>query len=116
VRELPANERRRIMAQSFIAGMDILMIAKSDFNGAWTYFQQLNASRLPAAEPAELVRITGLGSWEALLAKFQARVQESAARIKAAKQKVGATASFVGSGAPKEASAEIAAEYRRLTQ
>jgi beta-glucosidase-like glycosyl hydrolase len=116
VRELPANERRRVMAQSFLAGMDILMISKADFNGAWAYFQQLNAGELPQSEQAELMRLTGINDGETLALKFRARVQESAARIRASKEKVGTLHSYIGRGEPRAATTEIAAEYRRLTQ
>ena len=36
------------MARAFLAGIDILMIAKTDFSGAWGYFQEIYADMLPA--------------------------------------------------------------------
>lgn len=115
-RSLQPVEKRRLMARSFLAGMDMLMIAKADFNGAWTYFQEIHASQLPAAEQAALVAATGERDWPALVTKFKARVEESAARIKAAKAKVGAAATYVRDGEPRKASADLVDEYQRLTR
>lgn len=116
MRNLTPVEKRRMMARSVLAGMDILMIAKADFSGAWDYFQALLASQLPAAEQAELVAATHEADFAAVLAKFRARVRESAGRIRAAKSRVGLSTSFAGQGEPRAASAELADEYRRLTR
>lgn len=115
-KNLTPIEKRRLMARSFLAGMDILMIAKADFNGAWDYFQSVYAGQLPEAEQAALVHDAGERDWASLTAKFRHRVEESAERIKAAKTKVGPAANMVGRGEPKNASTDIAAEYKRLTQ
>ena len=109
-------EKRRLMATSFLAGMDVLMIAKADFAGAWDYFQALLANQLPAEEQALLVSGAHLQDRTALIERFKARVTESAARIHAVKTKVGPTASFVREGEPKSASADLVGEYQRLTQ
>lgn len=116
VKGLSATQRNRLMARSFLAGMDILMISKADFNGGWDYFQNVYAGTLPAAEQAALVSEAGEPSFAALQTKFKARVTESAKRIKTAKDKVGPVASFAGRGEPREASKEYQSEYARLTQ
>ncbi len=115
-KDLPAIEKRRMMARTFLAGMDILMISKVDFNGAWTYFQQLQSSELPATEQAALVEATGLGNWNAVVARFRERSRESAARIRDAKSRVGRLSSYVGSGEARASTTELQAQYRRLTQ
>ena len=109
-------EKRRLMATSFLAGMDVLMIAKTDFAGAWDYFQALLANQLPADEQALLVSGAHLQDRAALQERFKARIAESAKRIHAVKTKVGPGAGFVGHGEPKSASADLVAEYQRLTQ
>lgn len=115
-RGLSPIEKRRLMARAFVAGVDILMIAKADFNGAWDYFQMVSADQLPADEKTALVQATGAADWASLRAKFRARVTESAARIKDAKTKVGPSSDFAGTGAPSTVSRELVDEYRRLTQ
>jgi beta-glucosidase-like glycosyl hydrolase len=109
-------EKQRLMAQSFYAGMDILMIAKAEFLGAWSYFQEIYANQLPASEQQALVAATHEPNFAAFLAKFKDRVDESAARVHAAKSAVGPVASFMGKGEARAASADIVAEYEQLTR
>ena len=116
MRGLSPIEKRRLMARSFLAGMDILMIAKADFGGAWDYFQAIDANQLPAEEQSALVSAAHEQDWTSLHAKFKARVAESAARIKASKSAVGPAASFMKQGLPSAASADLVADYRRLTE
>jgi beta-N-acetylhexosaminidase len=115
-RGLSPIEKRRLMARAFIAGVDVLMIAKADFNGAWDYFQMLSADQLPADEKAGLVKAAGASDFPSLRAKFRARLRESSERIKDAKTKVGPSSEFAGTGEPRAASRELVDEYRRLTQ
>lgn len=115
-RGLSPMEKRRLMARSFLAGMDILMIAKSDFVGAWDYFQSVYAGSLPAAEQAALVRDAHEADWASLVARFKSRVEESTARIAAVKRRVGRSADFVGVGEPRAASRPLVDEYERLTR
>ena len=104
------------MARSTLAGMDILMIAKTDFLGAWTYFQSLLAGQLSAAEQAGLVADAHETDFPTLQAKFKARVTESAARIKAAKTQVGPVANMMGTGPATNASQDLVGQYQQLTQ
>jgi beta-glucosidase-like glycosyl hydrolase len=115
-KDLTPTEKRRLMARSFVAGMDILMIAKAEFIGAWDYFQQIFASQLPEAEQQALASAAHEPDFASFLAKFKARVGESAARIKAAKTAVGPAASFIKQGEARAASTDLVPEYRRLTQ
>jgi len=114
MRGLTPIQRQRMMARAFLAGNDILMIAKGDFSGAWGYFQMVYANRLPAAEIAELVAATGYASWDDLRAKFRARIIESAARIRGVKAAVGWSTSFMKTGPARNASSELTGEYRDL--
>jgi beta-glucosidase-like glycosyl hydrolase len=109
-------EKQRLMARSFIAGMDILMIAKTDFSGAWDYFQMLNAGTLADAEKTAITQAAGFHDFASLQAKFKARVIEASARIHASKHKVGPVAGMVGTGPASNASKDLVAEYQRLTQ
>jgi beta-glucosidase-like glycosyl hydrolase len=109
-------EKRRLMARAFLAGMDVLMIAKTDFSGAWDYFQALYANQLPAAEQAALVSATHAADFPAIQAKFAARVDESAARIRSVKKAVGPSASFAGTGPANATSGDLVAEYKHLVQ
>jgi beta-glucosidase-like glycosyl hydrolase len=102
------------MARAFLAGIDILMIAKSDFSGAWGYFQEVYANMLPAAEQQALMDATGYTSWDDLRAAFRARITESAARIRTAKAAVGLSTSHTGTGAATNASTGLVGEYRTL--
>lgn len=113
-RGLTPIQRQRLMARAFLAGVDILMIAKSDFSGAWGYFQEVYANMLPAGEMTELMTATGFTSWDELRAAFRARITESAARIRSVKSTVGLSTSFMKTGAAKEASADLTGEYREL--
>jgi beta-glucosidase-like glycosyl hydrolase len=115
-KNLQPIEKRRLMARSFLAGMDILMIAKAEFNGAWSYFQEVYAGQLPAAEQAALVSAAGERDWPTLLRKFKERVAVSAKRIKMAKSRVGDAATYVRDGEPRKASADLVDEYQRLTR
>lgn len=114
MRGLEAIKRQRMMAQTFLAGMDILMIAKTEFNGAWSYFQLVWSDRLPEAEKAELVRAAGYASWTELRAAFRARVLESAARIKTVKTSLGRITAHLGAGPATAASSSLIGEYRDL--
>ncbi len=116
MRGLPAIERQRKMAQAFLAGMDILMISKTEFSGAWGYFQMVWANRLPTAEQAALTQAAGFASWDELRSAFKARVEESATRIREVKAAVGRSTSFMGTGPATNASAALTAEYVRLSQ
>ncbi len=115
-RSLSVIEKRRLMARSFLAGMDILMIAKADFAGAWDYFQTIYANQLPAAEQAALVNAAHERDWATLQVKFKARVAESSERVRAAKTTVGSPADYVQEGEPRASSTDLVAEYHRLTQ
>ena len=109
-------QKQRLMLRSFIAGMDVLMIAKAEFNGAWDYFQMLNAGVLSDAEKQAITAEAGYPSFAALQGKFKERVQESAQRVQAAKHKVGPVAGMIGQGPATNASRDIVAEYQRLTR
>jgi beta-glucosidase-like glycosyl hydrolase len=113
---ISTTAKQRLMARSFVAGMDILMIAHADFLGAWDYFQQLFAGTLPAAEQAQLATDAGEPNFAAFQDKFKARVTESAARIKSVKDRVGKIASFAKTGPASSASTDLVGEYQRLTR
>jgi beta-N-acetylhexosaminidase len=113
-RGLTAIERQRLMARAFLAGIDILMIAKSDFSGAWGYFQEVYADMLPVAEQQALMAATGYTSWDELRAKFNARIVESAARIRSVKATVGKSTTFMKTGPATAASTDLVGEYRQL--
>lgn len=113
---LSPTEKRRLMARAFLAGIDVLMIAKADFDGAWDYFQMVQADQLPEGEKQALVEAAGAADWATLRAKFRARLAESAARIKEAKTKVGSSSEFAGTGEPRAASRDLVEEYQRLTR
>src|SRR5262249_31743772 len=98
VRGITPMEKRRLMARSFLAGMDILMIAKADFAGAWDYFQALHANQLPPAEQTALVAATHEPDFAAVLRKFRARVAGSAERIRAVKSAVASSTPVAGEG------------------
>jgi beta-glucosidase-like glycosyl hydrolase len=108
--------KQRLMARSFVAGMDILMIAKADFNGAWDYFQQIFAGQLAPAEQQQLASDAHEPNFAAFQDKFKARVAESAERIKAAKSRVGKIATFAKTGEARAASTDLVPEYQRLTR
>jgi beta-glucosidase-like glycosyl hydrolase len=114
-RNLTAIQRQRLMARAFLAGIDILMIAKTDFTGAWGYFQEVYADMLPAAEKQALVAATGYASWDDLRAAFLARVAESGARIHAVKAAIGPSTSFMKTGRASAASADLVGEYHELS-
>ncbi|HTL35919.1 MAG TPA: glycoside hydrolase family 3 N-terminal domain-containing protein, partial [Kofleriaceae bacterium] len=107
-------QRQRLMARAFLAGIDILMISKVDFTGAWGYFQEVYANMLPVAEQQALLAATGIASWDELRAKFKARITESVARIRAAKAAVGPSTSFMKTGPATAASTDLVGEYRQL--
>jgi len=113
-RGLTALERQRLMARSFLAGIDILMIAKTDFSGAWGYFQEVYADMLPASEQQALVAAAGFASWDDLRAAFRARVTESAARIRSVKSTLGLSTSNMQTGPANAASTDLVGEYRQL--
>jgi beta-glucosidase-like glycosyl hydrolase len=115
-KNLTPVQKRRLMARAFLAGIDVLMIAKTDFAGAWDYFQMLFAGQLPVAEQAALVADAKEADFATLQAKFKTRVAESADRINTAKSKVGPVASFVKEGPATDASADLVGDYERLTQ
>jgi beta-glucosidase-like glycosyl hydrolase len=116
MKNLSPMEKRRMMARSFLAGMDMLMIAKTDFAGAWDYFQSVFSGELPAAEQQALANDSGSESFAAIQAKFRERVAESAERIAASKKRVGLVATFEKTGEPRAASTDLVDEYRRLTK
>jgi beta-glucosidase-like glycosyl hydrolase len=112
-------EKFRLMAQAFLAGIDILMIAQADFGGrggAWDYFQALNANQLPPAEKAALSDATKLADFDAVHTRFVSRLAESAARIRAAKSAAGSSLDFAKTGAPNAGSADLVAEYKSLVR
>jgi beta-glucosidase-like glycosyl hydrolase len=111
---ISAIERERLMARAFLAGIDILMIAKTDFSGAWGYFQEVYADMLPAAEQQALIAATGYASWQALRDAFRARITESAAHIRSVKSTIGLSTSFMKSGPATSASTDLVGEYRQL--
>ncbi|HEY8074315.1 MAG TPA: glycoside hydrolase family 3 N-terminal domain-containing protein, partial [Labilithrix sp.] len=115
-KNLDGMGKRRLMLQSFLAGMDMLMIAHADFLAAWDYFQAAYASQLPAVEQTALLQATHLESWDALHAKLALRVDESAARIHAAKSLVGSSLQFAGTGPADAHSADLVREYRALAR
>ena len=106
--------KQRLMARSFVAGMDMLMIAHADFNGAWDYFQQIFAGTLAPAEQQQLASDAGEPSFSSFQTKFKARLTEAAARIKASKDRVGKSSSFAKAGEARRASADIVDEYQQL--
>ncbi len=115
-KNLDGMGKRRLMLQSFLAGMDMLMIAHADFVAAWDYFQAAYANQLPPSEQAALVAATKLGSWDAVHARMVARVDESAARIHAAKSAVGSSLQFASSGPANANSGDLVSEYKSLAR
>jgi beta-glucosidase-like glycosyl hydrolase len=115
-KNLTPLQKRRLMVRAFLAGIDVLMIAKTDFAGAWDYFQTLFAGQLSASEQAALVADAKEQDLATLQAKFKARVAESAERIRSAKSKVGAVATFVKDGPANDASQDLVTEYKTLTR
>jgi beta-glucosidase-like glycosyl hydrolase len=113
-RGLTPIERQRLMARAFLAGIDILMIAKSDFSGAWGYFQEVYADMLPAAEQQALMAASGYRSWADLRGAFRARITDSAARIRSVKATVGLSTSFMKTGPATAASTDLVGTYRSL--
>jgi beta-glucosidase-like glycosyl hydrolase len=108
-------ERQRLMARSFLAGIDILMIAKTDFSGAWGYFEEVYANLLPVAEQQALVKAAGYPSWDALRTAFRARITESVTRIRGVKSKLGPATSAMKTGPATNASTDLVTEYRSLS-
>lgn len=115
VKNLSAIERQRMAARAFLSGIDILMIAKTDFTGTWGYFQELYAGLLPAAEQQALVTATGYASFDDVRAAFRARVDESAARIHTVKVALGPATAAMGTGPATNASLDLVPEYRQLS-
>lgn len=109
-------EKQRLMARSFDSGMDILMIAKAEFSGAWDYFQMLNAGTLGDAEKAAITEAAGYSDFGALQTHFKARIAEAAGRIRASKHRVGPVSGMIGQGPASNATKDIVAEYERLTK
>ena len=68
------------------------------------------------AEQAALAAEAHEPDFPTLQAKFKARVAESAARVRAAKERVGSPASFAGQGEARAVSKDIVGEYQRLTR
>lgn len=116
MKNLTAIQKQRLMARSFLAGMDILMISNTDFSGAWGYFEEVYANLLPEAERTALMQATGYTSWDALRTDFKARITESAARIRVVKAQVGKATASMGSGPATNASTALVSEYRSLAQ
>jgi beta-glucosidase-like glycosyl hydrolase len=106
--------KQRLMARSLVAGMDMLMIAHADFNGAWDYFQQIFAGTLAPAEQEQLASDAGEPNFASFQAKFKDRVAEAATRIKASKDRVGKSATFAKSGEARAASADLVGQYQQL--
>jgi len=111
---LTAIERQRLMARAFLAGIDVLMIPKTDFTGAWGYFQEVYANMLPVPEQKALMAATGYTSWDDLRAAFRARITESVARIRTVKSTLGRSTTFMKTGPARNASADLVDEYRQL--
>jgi beta-glucosidase-like glycosyl hydrolase len=115
VKGITTIQKQRLMARSFLAGMDILMISNTDFTGAWGYFQEIYANLLPAAERTALMQATGYTSWDALRTDFMARITESAARIRAVKAQIGKATASMGTGPANRASTALVSEYQTLS-
>ena len=113
-RGITTIERQRLMARSFLAGIDILMIAKTDFSGAWGYFQEIYANVLPLAEQQALMKATGYMAWDALRTAFRARITDSAARIRGVKSALGPATAAMKTGPATNASTALVGEYRQL--
>ena len=113
-RGITTIERQRLMARSFLAGIDILMIAKTDFSGAWGYFQEIYANVLPLAEQQALMKATGYMAWDALRTAFRARITDSAARIRGVKSALGSATAAMKTGPATNASTALVGEYRQL--
>jgi beta-N-acetylhexosaminidase len=113
-RGLTPIQRQRLMARAFLAGIDILMIAKADFTGAWGYFQEVYSNMLPAAEQQALMAATGYTSWDELRATFRARITESVTRIRSVKSAIGQATTHMGTGPATNASRDLVSTYRSL--
>jgi beta-N-acetylhexosaminidase len=78
----------RVYVQTFLAGMDLLMIPNVKYEAALGYFRKLGDDQLSSDEKAALSAQVGLG-YSDLRAKFLARTVESRARLDATRDAIG---------------------------
>lgn len=85
---LSSAQLLRVYVQSFLAGIDMLMIPHVKYASAVSYFRKVGAGTLSTDEQAALTQVIGL-SWPDLQTKFAARMVEARGRMDAARNAVG---------------------------
>ena len=78
----------RVYVQTFVAGMDILMIPGTKYEAALGYFRKLGDNQLDAAEQELLAAQVGL-PYNEVRAKFLTRTTQSRGRLDAARAAIG---------------------------
>jgi beta-glucosidase-like glycosyl hydrolase len=102
-----------IYLNSFISGLDILMIKGAHFAGAVSFFRQVYDNEVSPELRAAIEDRTGLSFADAR-ATFIARLKESSRRLDQVIAKVGDPRSFMGRGAPRDETTRLRARYDRI--
>jgi beta-glucosidase-like glycosyl hydrolase len=85
---MPTSQVVRVYVQSFLAGMDLLLIPGAKYESAVGYFRRLAADQLAVEEEDALAAQLGL-PFDEVRARFVERVHASRARLDAAREQVG---------------------------
>lgn len=112
---LSGRALQRVYAQSFLAGMDLLMIPGAAYAGALSYFRRIDLGTIEPQERQALEALTGQ-PWADIATAWRARRVESAARLEATLQGVSHAADIMDAPGtvPTVATEPLRARYREL--
>jgi hypothetical protein len=98
---------------SFISGMDILMIKGQHFAGAVDFFRQVYDNEVSSDLRAAVEKRTGL-DFATVRQKFVARLKESSQRLDIVLAKVGDPRSQMKNDSPHDETTSLRARYDRI--
>ncbi len=102
-----------VYLNSFISGMDILMIKGAHFGGAVSFFRQVYDNEVSPELRAAIEARSGQ-SFEQVRAKFISRLSESSRRLDLVVAKVGDPRSSMGHASPRDESTALRDRYDQI--
>ena len=102
-----------VYLNSFVSGMDILMIKGNHFAGAVDFFRRIYDNEVTNDE-IKAIEARTKQNYSEIRQKFVARIQESSRRLDIVLNKVGDARAQMGQGAPKDQTTQLRARYNQI--
>lgn len=113
--KLSAAQMMPIYINSFLSGMDILLIKDAHFGAAVEFFRQVYDDEVSPDQMQACSQRTGL-PWTELREKFLARMKESSSRLDNVLTKIGDVREQMGTGNPADETTQLRSRYDQILE